>query len=449
LGENEPQKAIEGSLESYPRLGLIYDWVTGDEDSRVCKDIPEAACRHLPHNFFAYLASNVLTKIADELASARLVLPWLLGALGAPAAFTGFLVPIREAGVLLPQLAVAAYIRRLARRKVVWLVGATLSALALMFMAFTAAALEGSRAGWSVVLLIALFSLARGLCSVSAKDVLGKTVSKTRRGVLMGYSAAAAGVATLLLGIYVELYARQAQDVTLFVFFLSAAALIWMIAVAIFATIEEEPGATEGGGNAIRVALESLALLRNDGDFRRFVIARSLLLSVALAPPFYVLLAQQHSQGTAGLGMLIIASGLASSVSSPILGRMGDRSSRFVMSIAAAAAGIVGISTWVLDATAAAIMGSTWIYALLFFLIAVFHSGVRLGRKVYLVDMSNSENRSAYVAVSNTVIGAAMLIGGGFGILGDLLQTSAVIGLLGFLSCVAALYIATMREVSG
>jgi len=37
-----------------------------------------------------------------------------------PATFTGFLVPIREAGVLLPQLAVAAAVRRLAIRKGVW-----------------------------------------------------------------------------------------------------------------------------------------------------------------------------------------------------------------------------------------------------------------------------------------------------------------------------------------
>ncbi len=71
--------------------------------TRVCKDIPDAACRHLPRNFFAYLISNFFTKVADELAGARLVSPWLLGAVGAPAGFVGFLVPIREAGALLPQ----------------------------------------------------------------------------------------------------------------------------------------------------------------------------------------------------------------------------------------------------------------------------------------------------------------------------------------------------------
>jgi hypothetical protein len=37
-----------------------------------------------------------------------------------------------------------------------------------------------------IVGLLVLFSLTRGLCSVSAKDVLGKTVSKARRGNLMG-----------------------------------------------------------------------------------------------------------------------------------------------------------------------------------------------------------------------------------------------------------------------
>jgi hypothetical protein len=170
---HETRKAtVKKSLKNYPRLGWMYEQVTGDEDARVCKDIPEASCQHLPRNFFAYLFANLFSKIADELSSARLILPWLLGVLGAPAAFTGFLVPIREAGVLLPQLLVAAYIRRLPIRKTVWLLGAGLSGLCLLIMALTVVKLDGVAAGWIVLLLITLYSIARGLCSVSAKDVL-------------------------------------------------------------------------------------------------------------------------------------------------------------------------------------------------------------------------------------------------------------------------------------
>lgn len=80
-----------------------YELVTGDEDARVCKDIPAASCDDQPRNFFAYLVANLLTKVADELASAKLILPWLLGSLGAPTLLIGPLVPIREAGVLLAQ----------------------------------------------------------------------------------------------------------------------------------------------------------------------------------------------------------------------------------------------------------------------------------------------------------------------------------------------------------
>jgi hypothetical protein len=423
--------------------------ITGEEDSRVCKDIPDSACHYQPRNFFAYLSSNVLTKVADELASARLILPWLLGVLGAPAAFTGFLVPLREAGVLLPQLVVAAYIRRLAVRRGVWFLGTALCAAAMLVMAFTAPRLSGVAAGWTVIGLMAVFSLAKGICSVSAKDVLGKTISKTRRGTLMGYSAGVAGAATLAIGVYVEFYAASGRSADLFFQFLLGAGVLYLGAIALFSFIVEEPGATEGGGNALHVALHSLSVLRTDPGFRRFVVARSLLLSVALVPPFYVLLAQRHSGDAAGLGLMIIAGGLAVSLSSPVWGRIGDRSSRLVMLLAAAAAGLVDLFTWLLERAGAACLDSIWTWAGLFFLIATFHNGVRLGRKVYLVDMSSGETRATYVAVSNTLIGTAMILGGGFGVLADMLGSASVIGLLGLLSLLSAAYIRGLPEVSG
>lgn len=164
----------------------LYNRITGDEDARVCKDIPESACHDQPRNFFAYLWANLLGKVADEIASAKLIIPWLFGLLDVPATYTGFLVPIRESGVLLPQLLVAAAVRYLAIRKKVWIVGAILSALSLLGMAWAAISLQGKAAGGVIVFMLVVFSLSRGICSVSAKDVLGKTVSKSRRGTLMG-----------------------------------------------------------------------------------------------------------------------------------------------------------------------------------------------------------------------------------------------------------------------
>jgi hypothetical protein len=423
----------------HDRIESLYDLVTGDEDARVCKDIPEQACNDQPRNFFAYLGANLLGKLADEVTSAKLILPWLFGLLGAPAALVGFLVPIREAGVLLPQLVVAAYIRRLAVRKWVWVLGAALSALALLAMSLAAMTFTGAAAGWTLLAALVVFSLARGLCSVSAKDVLGKTVSKSRRGRLMGLSSGIAGVFTLAIGLYIEYLGRDAEPLLLAALLLLGAA-IWVPAIAAFASIKELPGATEGGGNALDAALQNLALIKSNPAFRQFLITRMLLLGIALAPPFYVLLIQQTTQGLGGLGLLIIAAGLADSLSAPIWGRMADDSARRVMMIAAGLAGLLGIWVWTSHSLSLRWLDNPWLVSLAYLTLIIAHSGVRLGRKVYLVDMAGERDRAAMVAVSNTLIGIMMLFAGTVGVLAIWLGSAGVILVLAIVSLIAGLY---------
>ncbi|MGD8743100.1 MAG: MFS transporter [Granulosicoccaceae bacterium] len=427
-------------------LGWLYDQATGDEDARVCKDIPDEACEEQPRNFFAYLAANLFNKIADELVSARLTLPWLFNSLGIPATFIGFLVPIREAGVLLPQLLVAAYIRAMAYRKRVWLLGAGLSTLTLLLMAVVARQLSGPSAGWGLLMLLVLYSLARGLCSVSAKDVLGKTISRTRRGHLMGYTASLAGLGTLAIGVLLQmdLVNRASQEVLLV--FLISAAVLWLLALLSFGSIIEPAGATAGGGNAFDVARESLQLVIQDKPFREYLISRLLLMSVALVIPFYVLLIQNTTaNAVTTLGLLIIASGLANSLSAPIVGKLADQSSRLVMAGAALLAGLLGIVTWFTDR----LVSDPYVFFITFFLVSLSHSSVRLGRKVYLVDMASQANRAQYVALSNTIIGIAMLLAGTVGVVAELLNVESVILILSLVALGSSGYIIRLREVSG
>jgi MFS family permease len=431
-------------------VGWLYDQVTGEEDARVCKEIPDEACEDQPRNFFAYLAANVLNKISDELVSARLTLPWLFSVLGVPAVFVGFLVPIREAGVLLPQLLVAAYVRAMPKRKVVWLLGALLSAAMLLLMALFSWQTSGMLAGWLLLGCLVFYSLARGLCSVSAKDILGKTISKTRRGRLMGYSASLAGLATLAIGLVLQSDIVGQDNLQVLLVFIIIAAVLWLFAFSSFNAISEPAGATEGGGNAIDEAIRSLRVLIDDKSFRRYVISRILLLSVALVIPFYVILIQQQLEGQlALLGWLIIANGLASSLSAPLIGKLADHNSRNVMAGAAMLAGIVGIVTWYVSSQHADWITGNTVVIMVFFLITLCHGTARLGRKVYLVDMATNDNRAQYVAVSNTVIGVAMLLGGVIGIIADVFDVQTVILLLSVIALVASIYISRLADVSG
>ena len=106
-----------------------YELLT--DDDRSCEAIPDSACKEAPGNFVLNASNGSLTKLAEQIASPSLVLPWFLSALGAPSSFSGFLVPIHKGGSLLPQLAVSGRIRAFSVRKWFWVGAGVIQSLAL------------------------------------------------------------------------------------------------------------------------------------------------------------------------------------------------------------------------------------------------------------------------------------------------------------------------------
>ncbi len=424
----------------------LYEKLTNEEDARACRDISDGACKATPGNFLLILASSFLSKLADAMASPKTVLAWISTAVGAPAIILGLLVPIRESGSMIPQLFIGGFVRTLPTRKWVWVTGSVLQAFAMVGMGAVAMSMTGAAAGWALLGLLALFSLSRGLCSVASKDVLGKTVPKGKRGQLTGWSAGLAGMVTLVFGLVLLIPAVRALGSGFLGAALIGAGLLWLIAAGLYAGIREEPGETEGGGNAFRLAMTSLSLLRHDKPFRRFVMARTLLMCSALSAPYYVALAQQRV-GTAAsmLGLFVLASGLASLLSAPLWGRFADRSSKQVMLLAAGVSAAAGIMLFVADRFAPQLIATSWLLPAAYFVLAIAHAGVRVGRKTYVVDLASGNNRTAYVSVSNTVIGAMLLVVGSLGALSPLIGHVGMIGLLALMGVIGAVLTASLK----
>jgi hypothetical protein len=436
-------------LFSSPGIERAYQALVNEEDARVCKDIDEQACRVVPGNFFLQVITQFLTKLGDAIANPKTVLAWMLSALGAPGVFTAFLVPIRESGSLVPQLVIASYVRRQSIRKWTFVVGCILQALAVFAMAAVAVTLNGTAAGFGLLGALVIFSLSRGLCSVASKDVLGKTVPKTRRGRVSGWSEFLAGLVTIGVGVLLLVDLREPDDMGTYLILLAIAGGLWLVASATYSMIREYPGATEGGGNAITEGLGRLRLLRDDRPFRNFVIARSLLLCSALSAPFFIMLAHEQTEGALlVLGLFVIADGLASLVSAPFWGRFADTSSRRVMVWAGGGAAATGIALVAVVNGLPDLADSQWLYPLFFFLLAISHAGVRLGRKTYVVDLAGGNKRTDYVAVSNTVIGVVLLLAGAIGALTAVLPISAVILILAGMGLTGALLSARLPEVT-
>ena len=427
----------------------LYDLATGDEDARICRDIPEDQCNEQPRSFVRQVIAQSLSKTGDVLADPKIVLPWLLGALGAPVFFVGLLVPIREALALLPQMLVGSAIRRFPVRKGFWVVASIVEGSCVVLMGVLAAAgLRGAAAGWSITGLLVVFSLARGVASIAAKDTLGKTVSKGRRGRVSGYAATASGLAASAAGLYLALTPEGARPEWALYAIIVGAGLCWFAAAATFWSIREFPGATEGGKSLRDLVREQVALLFKDAELRKFLLARTLMISTALAGPAYVSLAQQGSgQKLAGLGWMVIAGGLASALSASFWGTLADRSSRLTMGVAALVCGALGVIVLAALHFVPELAGSSLFFAAVLFVLGIGHAGVRIGRKTHVVDLAGGDRKTEYVAVSNTLIGILLLvIGAGVGVLLGI-GLELAIGVLSAMALLGAVLAMAMKNV--
>ena len=420
------------------RVDAIYAILSGDDRlGRACAPIPDSLCTNLPLNYVLNVVNGAAAKLAEQLSSAKLVLPWLFNAMGAPAAFVGFLLPLRQAGTLLPQLFVSGQMRRYPQRKWFWVVAGFVQVLLLLLMISAALILPATAAAFCITAFLLFFSLARGMGSLAFQDVTGKTIPKGKRGRMLAARSMIGGLLTIAVGFGLNALKMKTDDLRIALLLLFCGAILWGIASLAFAGIREDPGATEGGRSAFQEARRGLHFVFKMPWYFRYLATRTLLLSVELSAPFYVLLATDALPGTGGMLLLfIVAAGLAQALSSPLWGKFADLSSRRVLTLS----GLIGAATGALALTAGLLPSSyqsPYLFAGIFAMLGFAEAGVLLGRKTFLIDMVDPAERATYVAFANTVMGLVTLIFGALGIIAQfagiriLIAALVILGLAG------------------
>jgi len=386
-------------------------------------------------NGMVHVVSLILTKTADALIDPKLVLAWLLTALSAPSATIGLLVPVREAGALLPQLAFARRVEASPERKRFWAAGSAVQGLAALGIAAAAILLTGALAGGAILACLAVLAVARSASSVSYKDALARTIAKRRRGAITGLAASIASLSVFGVGVVMALGVFDVAVAPLAAI-IAVAGAAFLLASLIFMTLREphaDVGDTDDDGSLAALIQPILT----DAQLRLFVASRAALAVTALAPPFIVMLSAASGRSALdGLGPLVMASTAASVLASYLWGRLSDHSSRQTLM----AAGALGSAVFTVVGTLGLMfgdLGGTYGAAAAIFAAQIAYEGVRAGRKLHLTDMAEDAFRARYTALSNTLIGMALLAGGLFGLAADrfgpapVLLTFAVIAALG------------------
>ena len=358
------------------------------------------------------IAAHTCTKLGDVLMNPKTVLTWILTSLGSPGAIIAMLVPIRESGSMLPQLVISSWVKRIRQRKHIFVVGCIVQALAVTAMGLSALLLPAVSAGWSILFSLTIFSIARAFCSISTKDVLGRCIPKGVRGQISGLSATASGFLSAIAAMGLILY-RGEQTITILSWLLLVTGFLSFLGAAFYNVIHEPVPEEKISSPALSKDLKSrLNLVLTDPLFKKFIICRCLLLGSALASPLIVVLGQQNQGSLISLVGFLVASGLASGMSSFLWGKLADLSGSLAMSVGGIITATIGLTSVAIALWAESLASMAWCWPLLFLLFNIGYAGVRMGRTTWVVDTAEGDKRTDYVSASNTIIAICIIIMG-------------------------------------
>lgn len=394
-----------------------------------------------------FVMSNGLQNIGDQITSAKTVLPWIFATAGTPAVFTAFLVPIRESGSLLPQASLTPWILSKSKRVPIWVAGSMIQAVAAAGVGVSGLVLDGVALGVVVIILLGILALGRALCSITSKDVQGRVISKGSRGAINGKATTVGGLVGIAVAIILMLLGDRAPAWALAALIMGSA-VAWFVAGLVFARIDEPSYEDAGSARAPENPFaDCFGLLRTNAHFRMFVTVRSLLLVTALSTSFLVTLGAEEGVSFGGVGMFMLASGLARFIGGKVSGKLSDISSRNVMSYGSLAASIILLLT----VAAACLMSGTALMIVLglsFFLVTLCHVAVRVARKTYVVDMAEGDERTRIVGAANTLMGFFLLVTGAISGALTLFGTHIAIIFLAVMGLVGTFMAKNMKDVS-
>lgn len=377
------------------------------------------------------IASKVLSKVADTLIDPKTVLTWMLNGVGAPGWIVDALVPLRESGSMLPQVWLSRFVQAQENRSHVCVAAALGQGLMAGAMAAGAWFLGPAATGWLVLLALALFAGFRALSSIASKDVLAHAIPKGERGQVNGRASSFAGIVGAMMGIAAILGGQHTQSTAAYAGIVVAGALCFLGVALCFRMLRDTQVHAKSGHES--AALRELWAHK---DARRFVLSRALLTGTALVAPTFVNFGQQDHDSLSALASFVLASGVASGLSSARWGKLADRGGQKAMRWG-------GLICFV---TAALALGLVlrpfseprhWLtWPILYFVFTIGYAGVRVGRKTYIVDIVEGNRRTALVATSNSLIAVVLIL---FGALGATLNAqSRTMGLVCYVVLIAA-----------
>jgi len=402
--------------------------------------------KNLRFNFTVNVLDGAFYGFALGFASYVTVIPLFISTLTDSSVVIGLVAAMHGIGWQLPQLFTANRVARLRRYKPMALVMTLNERIPFVMLAIIAFSLP--TLGKNVALVLSLIAIVwqamgSGLTGTAWQSMIAKIFPPQIRGTFYGTQSAAANLTSSVSAVIGGwILSNVVAPNNFAVCFLITAGIMAISFVCLASAREPDaPPAQEKTRSSREFWRALLEILRRDGSFRIFLGVRMLSQVASVGSAFFTVYAVRRfgmDAGTAGLmtGVLL----LGQSISNPLLGWLGDRTSHrlmFALGILLAGAGA---------AVALFAPSLNWFY-LVFALAGFANASLWTTAMAMSVEFGREEERPYYIGLANTLIApatiAAPLLGGW---LADAISYQATFAVAAISAVVTVLLVTGMRD---
>ena len=378
-------------------------------------------------NFRLGVFNGAFFRLADTFIDSQMVLTWFLAHLDVSNVLIGLISPLRMGSSFVLQLFVSGYLERKPYKLPFYGLVSAFRCTILLLWAFVIVWVPVD-SPWIVVaffICLTLFSLGSGLVSIPFMDVTGKIVPATRRGAFFSQRLFWGGVlgigASWLVG-YVLGEPDGLQFPVNVAWLIGLASFFWLLTAICWMLIKEPPGQVIRTENSWRAQFRrGILLLRNDPNYRMYVLVRLALSLSAWATPFYIVYAKTVLNIPPQRVGLYLAARTASSILSNLFwGRISDHAgNRKLLRVSIGVGLMIPIMALLMGALRYNLPGElNWLsyaYTVVFIAVGAYNAAIGIGMINFMLDLAPPEKRPLYLAFNSTLfgfIGFASFFGG-------------------------------------
>lgn len=332
------------------------------------------------------------------------VVPTFLSTLTNSSVVIGAIIAIRSAGIYLPQLLTAHYLKDSKYHKSFLMKDAAVSRIAVTVFALILFLAKPSDKTLMLVAFIGMYTafwFSEGVAGVPWTDLVAKTIPERLRGRLFGLTQFGGGILALAAAGFIGRmisadgpgYPRGYA-----ILMITAAALFWASFFNLLMVHEPGGQSEEHDGGFLDYAKNIGKMLAGHAQLKGMLVIQLLIGVFGMSLPFYILYARQES-GISGamVGILLSVQVAGSIVMSAVTGYLSDHCGPKWAIVAAIASGFLA-PLFALFAG----RDTIWVYCVVFFAVGGLTGSAWIGLTNFLLESVEPGERRSSIGIMNT-----------------------------------------------